>query len=229
MFAVLRVDPAGHQVEIRRTTDGKRARIPLTAATVLWMREQPRTNGRFAVLSFLTASEPPPARLFVCLTDGAVPWPDWHPEAPPAVRPLALQAWESLPQAGDAAACARLLSGATHAARSRDASIAADLGQRCDRIVQEGRDPEYGDGLDHYTRVRVKAAFLRMNERVLTDRLSEVRKVLAELLPRARVAEPDWGASWTCPDAIAVAPSGDAVSDPNALRVPQVSDYELPA
>jgi hypothetical protein len=108
----------------------------------------------------------------------------------------------------------------------RDTSIASEIGQRCDRIVKEGEDPHYAEGLDHYTTLRVKAAFLRMNEQELIDRLSEVRKILAELLLCVRGAAFDVAASWTCPDATAV-PCDRPVADPNALPVPQACDYDL--
>jgi hypothetical protein len=225
MFTVDRVDSITRTAEIRRCVDGKQARIPVDAATALWMRESERVSGRFAVLSFLTAGNLPP-HTFVCVTEGALPWPAWHPDAAPETRPLSLQTWESLLTPGDTDTRDRLLKHADREARIRESTITSELENRCDRIVKEGKDEGYGDSLDHYTALRVKAAFLKMNERVLTDRLAEVKKTIADLLPRIREAAPELAAGWTCPDVTPIQ-TEDAVADPNTLRVPQVSDYDL--
>lgn len=231
------LQPDHESVLISKDGDAKAIRVPLSLATHVWMTQQTRNcTGPFVVLSYAI----PPAivpqlranPLFVCISNsgtGAPPWPSWHPEEPPQWLPLKTSPeWRTLPVAGGDVQAVLEKTKKERTDQERDTE--KGIQERCASIKQQGEDASFVESLDFYTTNRVKLAYLRLNAHNLQKRRMEVENTINSVVAVLLRADPSLAGQWHPPSCSLLSPLSDAnaPADPNALCVPELSDYELP-
>lgn len=106
----------------------------------------------------------------------------------------------------------------------RDRTIDDGMRERCERIRA---DADEGAGtLDHYTTLRVKMAFQRMNLQALAERTASVDDRIRDLEDRLRGIHPAPTAEEAQVLGVCLDEAGQ--DDPNQLCVPLAEDFALP-
>lgn len=215
------------RVAIYDTATQRKIRVEKKHAVLLWLlhdQNQSTEPRRCVVIAYAVHRAQPMA---ICITeDASVPplWPRWtETNPPPAWRAVRAREWIGLPGCDGATAEVLQSQAVSHRLRERD--LESDMQDRCS-LIQEGAKDEFLQTLDYYTTQRVKMAYLKMNGDGLRQRWEEVQRCLRHVEQLLREAPADIAAGWTLATDPTTAVDGED-TDPNALCVPQVFDYDV--
>ena len=248
MALTFRCDGTGDKklVTIRRAgSDERKCTVP--CATVLALLHDPRLQpppaDQHMLLSVVVRTPTSAPALLINLKPTGIgrrtrspTWPrDWHPEPPPLYQRAVVRfgEWVRLPQAGQP--CDALLADHREALRLRDNQRSTEIETRCQEIKAHASDEAFEESLDYYTTLRVKLAYLRMNQAGIAERLRQTQICLQDIVRRLLKAPDEFHEWWDGPEGQArikqlteATPLDDALtSDPNALTCPQPGDYVL--
>lgn len=150
-------------------------------------------------------------------------WPAWNPAPAPAfVSNLPTNEWVSLPVTG--LDCQRVLENYATQRERREIEVNHQISDRCKEIKEQGTDENYTDSLGYYITLRVKLAYLLLNQDGIEKRLKQVEDCRAITRKALDQSPPDLEGQWELPTSI-MTPEDN--NDPNALVCPQVADYGI--
>ena len=219
------------------------ARLPVAAATTLWMRHryiQSKVTSRlwshsnmFVVLSFwMSPTVSPVIPLMICVQSHGSPaslkqppWPsNWNHNTAPVWNAIRMDQWVSIPNT--TMLCDHLVQ-QRNTVREQETEHA--MQNRCDEITQHGQDDTFTDSLDYYTTLRVKHAYLCMNTEGIQRRIAEVEDKINEVTVVVQTADCDIASLWQMPTLNGGEDTSvNLVEDPNTLCTPQAEDYGIP-
>lgn len=207
------------------------AKTPLTLATASYvlLTEPPKTEGGLVMFS-LSVPEGSEKSMVACIRKKpqkkrARPpvWPSWNPNPVPTFKEnLPLNEWISLPTPG--VDCANILKQCSDQRTRKEVEVNHQINDRCKEIKEQGTDEEYTQSLGYYITLRVKLAYLLLNQDGIAKRLEQVKQCQAVTRAAITSCNDAYAQEWEMPTCI-VTPEEN--NDPNALVCPQVADYEL--
>lgn len=215
------------------------ARCPVREATAIALLHDPRMQAgcdkRIVVLS-IKCSDKHSGTVLVCIrptrsgrkaTIGKPPWPVWTTEPTPHfVTNIPFNEWRELPDL--TSDCTEVIREANLLRRQQEAKIDSEIRNRCQEIQKDAEEEDHTKTLDYYVTMRVKLAYLRMNEESIVQRLQHVRQCKEGLLSLLSRCNQPFVADWQPPPPIISTLEDREGVDPNILVTPQPEDYVLP-
>lgn len=149
-------------------------------------------------------------------------WPEWNSNPPSTFTSAPMNKWVSLPVIG--VDCQSVLKTYSDQRLRRDVKLNQQINKRCEEIKEQGMDEAYTESLGYYITLRVKLAYLLLNQDGIEKRLQQVRNSQAVTRRALEQALPELERQWEPPTAIVTPEDND---DPNAVACPQVEDYAI--